>query len=109
MPMAAPPVPRRSGLGAKAPPIPRSKRAAPAPEPEPEPESPEELAPLPSNDGYMSELRVLFRLALPIMATSVLTYFMGIVDLSMAGHLGKEVVPEALDLPCAPRSTLHSD
>jgi hypothetical protein len=72
-------------------------------------ESPEELAPLPSNDGYMSELRELFRLALPIMATSVLTYFMGIVDLSMAGHLGKEVVPEALDLPCAPRSTLHSD
>merc|ERR1719199_64029 len=43
----------------------------------------------------MSELRELFRLALPIMATSVLTYFMGIVDLSMAGHLGKEELAAA--------------
>jgi len=42
--------------------------------------------------SYTAEMRELFSFATPIMATSLLTYFLGVVDLSMAGHLGKEVI-----------------
>ena len=42
--------------------------------------------------SYTAELRELFSFATPIMVTSLLTYFLGVVDLSMVGHLGKEVI-----------------
>ncbi|KAJ1492604.1 mate-domain-containing protein [Baffinella frigidus] len=45
--------------------------------------------------SYTAELRELFTLATPIMATSLLTYFLGVVDLAMAGHLGKEQLAAA--------------
>ena len=53
--------------------------------------------------SYTAEMRELFSFATPIMATSLLTYFLGVVDLSMAGHLGKEVISVSPPRPTASR------
>jgi Na+-driven multidrug efflux pump len=41
------------------------------------------------------EIRILFRLSMPIVATSFLSYSMHIVDLSFVGHLGKSELAAA--------------
>lgn len=45
--------------------------------------------------SYTAELRELFSFATPIMVTSLLTYFLGVVDLSMVGHVGPEELAAA--------------